>query len=218
MHFNETFKKPGLGLKGQLATDSKTSAIRYKQQLDDWGLVKSAVVISPPDTREGHAEVEEAQLPLVQQWWKHNVKGEPEDYEKAVIEDFGSDGPPDILIVVDKLITGFDEPRNAVLYIDKPLKGHNLPGKPAAPGQAVWLFDRLPRHPARAGYHAQGVSGLREADPGRFCRGRHRRPLCQRGYRVQKAAAASRAAVELFYPYRQPPRPGAVPSGVHAPL
>jgi type I restriction enzyme R subunit len=28
--------------------------------------------------------------------------------------------------VVDKLLTGFDEPRNTVLYIDKPLKGHNL--------------------------------------------------------------------------------------------
>ncbi len=28
--------------------------------------------------------------------------------------------------MVDKLLTGFDEPRNAVLYIDKPLKAHNL--------------------------------------------------------------------------------------------
>lgn len=27
---------------------------------------------------------------------------------------------------VDKLLTGFDEPRNTVLYIDKPLKQHNL--------------------------------------------------------------------------------------------
>ena len=33
---------------------------------------------------------------------------------------------PDLLIVVDKLLTGFDEPRNTVLYIDKPLKEHNL--------------------------------------------------------------------------------------------
>ncbi|EOJ4697262.1 type I restriction endonuclease subunit R, partial [Escherichia coli] len=29
-------------------------------------------------------------------------------------------------IVVDKLLTGFDEPKNTVLYIDKPLKSHNL--------------------------------------------------------------------------------------------
>lgn len=30
------------------------------------------------------------------------------------------------MIVVDKLLTGFDEPKNTVLYIDKPLKEHNL--------------------------------------------------------------------------------------------
>ncbi len=29
-------------------------------------------------------------------------------------------------VVVDKLLTGFDEPRNTVLYIDKPLKEHTL--------------------------------------------------------------------------------------------
>ncbi|MDG6272517.1 hypothetical protein QA316_09260 [Glaesserella parasuis] len=36
------------------------------------------------------------------------------------------DSPLRLLIVVDKLLTGFDEPSNAVLYIDKPLKQHNL--------------------------------------------------------------------------------------------
>jgi type I restriction enzyme R subunit len=30
------------------------------------------------------------------------------------------------MIVVDKLLTGFDEPKNTVLYIDKPLKQHSL--------------------------------------------------------------------------------------------
>ena len=30
----------------------------------------------------------------------------------------------EILIVVDKLLVGFDEPRNTVLYIDKSLKEH----------------------------------------------------------------------------------------------
>src|SRR5690606_24028022 len=84
------------------------------------------VIISPPDTREGHSDVDEAELPEIQQWWKDNVKGDPEEYERAVIEDFSTPGRPDLLIVVDKLLTGFDEPRNAVLYIDKPLKEHNL--------------------------------------------------------------------------------------------
>lgn len=125
-HFKENFKDLDLGLKGQLATASKRSAIRYKKALDDTGLVSSAIIISPPDTREGHSEVDEAELPEVQQWWKDNVKGDAEDYEREVIEDFSTEGRPDILIVVDKLLTGFDEPRNAVLYIDKKLEQHNL--------------------------------------------------------------------------------------------
>lgn len=126
VHFNENFAKLDLGLKAQLATDSKTSAIRYKAALDATGLVTSAVVISPPDTREGHDDTDETKDPEVQAWWKANVGNDPDSYETGVIEDFGTDGPPDILIVVDKLLTGFDEPRNAVLYIDKYLKGHNL--------------------------------------------------------------------------------------------
>ena len=125
-HFKENFKDLDLGLKGQLATESKRSAIRYKKALDATGLVSSAVVISSPDTREGHSEVDEAELPEVQQWWKENVRGDAEEYERQVIEDFATEGRPDILIVVDKLLTGFDEPRNAVLYIDKKLEQHNL--------------------------------------------------------------------------------------------
>ena len=128
-HFSENIKKLGLGLKGQVATDSKLDAIRYKKALDDTGLVTSAVVISAPDTREGNSEVDEDTLPEVQKWWKQTMAtygNDAEAYEKQVVNDFGSEGAPDLLIVVDKLLTGFDEPRNTVLYIDKPLKGHNL--------------------------------------------------------------------------------------------
>lgn len=128
-HFDRNFKQLELGLKGQVATDSKLDAIRYKRALDETGLVTSAVVISAPDTREGNATVDEDSLPEVQKWWKQNIldpRIDPEEYEKNALQDFGSDGSPDLLIVVDKLLTGFDEPRNAVLYIDKPLKGHNL--------------------------------------------------------------------------------------------
>ena len=128
-HFSENIKALRLGLKGQVATDSKLDAIRYKKALDDTGLVTSAIVISPPDTREGNAEVDEDTLPEVQKWWKQTVLAsglDAETYEKQVVGDFGTDDGPDLLIVVDKLLTGFDEPRNTVLYIDKPLKGHNL--------------------------------------------------------------------------------------------
>lgn len=126
VHFKTNFKDLDLGLKGQLATDSKLSAVRYKKAFDATGLVSSAVIISPPDTREGHDDVDESELPEVQQSWKDNVHGDPEEYERQTIEDFSTEGRPDILIVVDKLLTGFDEPRNAVLYIDKRLEQHNL--------------------------------------------------------------------------------------------
>ncbi|MDO9225302.1 MAG: HsdR family type I site-specific deoxyribonuclease [Pseudomonadota bacterium] len=126
VHFSENIKKLEMGLKGQVATTSKLDAIRYKKYLDETGLVSSAVIISPPDTREGNTEVDESGLPEVQKWWKEHVGKDPEAYEHKVLADFSREGAPDLLIVVDRLLTGFDEPANAVLYIDKPLKEHNL--------------------------------------------------------------------------------------------
>ncbi|WP_299977099.1 HsdR family type I site-specific deoxyribonuclease [uncultured Pseudoteredinibacter sp.] len=127
-HF-QNFKREGL--KGQLACDSKASAIQYKKLLDRIGKVTSVVAMSPPDTREGHDTVDGESTDIVQNWWKENVLssefGQDEKaYTKHIIKQFGKDGGPDIMIVVDKLLTGFDEPKNTVLYIDKPLKQHNL--------------------------------------------------------------------------------------------
>ncbi|WP_286235343.1 type I restriction endonuclease subunit R [Thalassotalea sediminis] len=123
-HF-QNFKQQGL--KGQLACDSKASAIRYKKALDKIGTVTSVVAMSAPDTREGHEAVDQESKDIVQNWWKANVnKMDEKAYTKAIIEEYGRDDGPDIMIVVDKLLTGFDEPKNTVLYIDKPLKEHNL--------------------------------------------------------------------------------------------
>lgn len=123
-HF-QNFKHQGL--KGQLACDSKVSAIRYKQMLDKIGKVTSVVAMSPPDTREGHDSVDAESTDLVQNWWKDNIGSQDEKaYTKQIIEAFGRKDGPDLMIVVDKLLTGFDEPRNTVLYIDKQLRQHNL--------------------------------------------------------------------------------------------
>lgn len=123
-HF-QNFKQQGL--KGQLACDSKASAIRYKVALDKIGKVSSVVAMSAPDTREGHEAVDQDSKDIVQNWWQNNIGNMDEKaYTKAIIEDFSRDEGPDIMIVVDKLLTGFDEPKNTVLYIDKPLKEHNL--------------------------------------------------------------------------------------------
>ncbi|NLV96004.1 MAG: type I restriction endonuclease subunit R, partial [Desulfovibrionales bacterium] len=124
---NHFVKNIDEGLKGQLACDSKLSAINYKKYLDEAGLFESALVMSPPDTREGNTEVDESTMPEVAQWWQNNVGSLDERiYTKGVIEHFDKDDTLKMLIVVDKLLTGFDEPKNTVLYIDKPLKEHNL--------------------------------------------------------------------------------------------
>ena len=115
------------GLKGQIACDSKISAIKYKKYLDETSLLESAVVISAPDSREGNSDIDESTMPELTQWWKSNVGRQDErDYTRSVVERFEQDDDLKLLIVVDKLLTGFDEPKNTVLYIDKPLKEHNL--------------------------------------------------------------------------------------------
>ncbi len=116
------------GMRAQLACDSKKMAIRYQQLFESIGEINTKVVISAPDTREGHDDVNTETKDIVQKWWQQNVgKQQEEIYTKQIIKEFkDEDGNIDLLIVVDKLLTGFDEPKNAVLYIDKQLTNHNI--------------------------------------------------------------------------------------------
>ncbi|MBW6457141.1 MAG: DUF3387 domain-containing protein [Trueperaceae bacterium] len=52
--------------------------------------------------------------------------GSEEDYNKQIVNAFKFGDEPEILIVVDKLLTGFDAPRNTVLYLARRLKDHTL--------------------------------------------------------------------------------------------
>jgi type I restriction enzyme R subunit len=52
--------------------------------------------------------------------------GTEASYNAKIIESFKGAGGPEILIVVSKLLTGFDAPRNTVLYVCKSLKEHTL--------------------------------------------------------------------------------------------
>lgn len=130
------------GLKGQLACEDKQAAILYKKYLDETGLFESALVMSAPDDREGNTSVDEKDSPVVTQWWKENIGSmDATTYRKKVVDRFEKDDKLKMLIVVDKLLTGFDEPKNAVLYIDKNLKEHNLI-------QAIARVNRL--HPKKS--------------------------------------------------------------------
>lgn len=127
-HFVATWR--GSGFKGQLVTPNKRTAVRYKQALDDIGSVSSEVLISPPDEREGHLDIYNADVQSgdVQRFWANMMHRyhNPKQYAEDVIKRFKGAGAPDIVIVVDKLLTGFDAPRNVVLYVARPLREHTL--------------------------------------------------------------------------------------------
>lgn len=124
-HYKENFQEHSF--KAQLATSSKAVALKYKQYLDNFDYVTSEVVISAPDTREGHTEVD-AKTPELEEFWKRMMQryGSEKTYNDSLIASFGDPDGVEILIVVDKLLVGFDEPRNTVLYIDKSLREHAL--------------------------------------------------------------------------------------------
>ena len=52
--------------------------------------------------------------------------GSERQYNKQVINAFKNADHPEIIIVVDKLLTGFDAPRNTVLYLTSILKENTL--------------------------------------------------------------------------------------------
>jgi len=127
---NEDVRKrlQGTGFKAMLATSSKYEAIKYHTLFEEMGDIRTAFVISAPDSREGHSEVDSENKAFIQEAWDRVMKkyGDEEKYLDKVKDEFINGEEIELLIVVDKLLTGFDAPRASVLYIDKLLKEHNL--------------------------------------------------------------------------------------------
>ena len=131
-HFCENFK--GTKFKGQFAVSGKAMALKYHQLFEEIGRdhptrkVSTRVVISPPDTREDNETIEEEDVPEIQTFWKEMMDefGSEKKYLDGIIDAFEKKAEPEIIICVDKLLTGFDAPCNTVLYIDKRLKDHNI--------------------------------------------------------------------------------------------
>ena len=115
-------------LKGQLVCDKKVNAIKYKEYLDEIGIVSCEVLISSIDEREGEESAYEKSIEKEHQFWKKMMDehGNSKSYEKNIISRFKNSKDPEIIIVVDKLLTGFDEPKNTVLYLTRNLQSHKL--------------------------------------------------------------------------------------------
>jgi len=125
-HFRASWQ--GTGFKAQLVAPNKASALKYNAYLNEIGIVNSEVVISPPDMREGYEETDDETTDEVVKFWQKMMKryGSEDEYTKQLINQFKHGSEPEILIVVDKLLTGFDAPRNAVLYLCRVLREHTL--------------------------------------------------------------------------------------------
>jgi type I restriction enzyme R subunit len=126
VHFRDNWQETPF--KGQLVAPDKHSAIRYKANIDECGMVSSQVLISGPDDREGNTDIYEENKEAVIRFWEQMMKqyGTEKEYNKQLINSFKHGDEPEIIVVVDKLITGFDAPRNTVLYLTRKLQGHTL--------------------------------------------------------------------------------------------
>lgn len=125
-HFQQNFQ--GTPFKGQLVCSTKRSAVKYFNYLKGIGIVNCALVISPPDDREGEETAYGETHEEVKSFWKRMMDqyGNAKNYEDSIIKQFKHETKPEIIIVVDKLLTGFDAPRNTVLYLTRKLKDHTL--------------------------------------------------------------------------------------------
>lgn len=128
-HFAENWK--GSGFKGQLVAPNKATALMYKRFFDEYGLVATEVLISAPDDREGDDDVYADNKSAVVSFWRAMVGkagrfASEEDYNKQIVNAFRFGEAPEIIIVVSKLLTGFDAPTNTVLYLTRPLEDYSL--------------------------------------------------------------------------------------------
>ena len=123
----------GTLLKAQLAVPKIDTAIRYQKyfenQTDPALKINTRVVFTPPDSRKNHDDVWKDSSKEARRYWQLITEkhGDQEKYENWVIEKFNEPSDEvELIIVVSKLLTGFDAPRNTVLYLAKPLHSHNL--------------------------------------------------------------------------------------------
>lgn len=100
------------GFKAQVVVFDRECCVLYKQVMDELiGPEASAVVMS--SSREDRLE------------WKQHIRDK--DAEEKLLDRFRDPADPlKFVIVTSKLLTGFDAPVLQVMYLDKPMKDHNL--------------------------------------------------------------------------------------------
>jgi type I restriction enzyme R subunit len=114
-----------------LVAPSIKTALLYHKYLQEIKKVSSAVVVTRSDQREGHEDgfhEQNEEKAYEDRYFDAMIDkyGSQKSFEDKVISQFKNGEHPEILIVVAKLLTGFDAPRNTVLYLCRGLKEHTL--------------------------------------------------------------------------------------------
>jgi len=109
-HFNDTVEP--MGYKAFLVGVDREACALYKEALDQYLPAEYSTVVFSP----GHNDPPELA--------RHHLA---EDKEKQIRKDFlDADKLPKILIVTEKLLTGYDAPVLYCMYLDKPMRDHVL--------------------------------------------------------------------------------------------
>jgi type I restriction enzyme R subunit len=110
-HFQENVLP--LGFKAMVVTPDREACALYKQALDEFLPADWSVVVYSEDHKRDSDLLQANYL--------------DEDAEKRVRKTFRDpDKSPKLLIVTEKLLTGYDAPVAYCMYLDKPLKDHTL--------------------------------------------------------------------------------------------
>ena len=122
------------GLKAMVVCSSRAAAVDIYNTLIKLpgSKINPRVVITFGDKREGDDDDNSTEAQRkIKEYREKRVKplfgDNDEKYDESVCNDFKNpEGDINMLIVKDKLLTGFDAPVAGVLYVDKSLKEHNL--------------------------------------------------------------------------------------------
>ncbi len=120
------------GLKAMVVCSSRAAAVEMYHVLKGTQGINPRVVITFGDKNEGDDdETTTEAIKKIKEYREKMVKplfgDNDEKYDDHVCDDFKNpEGDINILIVKDKLLTGFDAPVAGVLYLDKSIQKHSL--------------------------------------------------------------------------------------------
>jgi len=129
-HHFTTYCKPR-GFKAMVAASSRAAAIDLEEKINRLGEIRAAALICPDNVSEDDEDSLTSQdKKKIRNFFKNKV--EPRfgqnysAYEDWVKDNINGGEDIDIVVVKDMLLTGFDAPPLAVLYVDKSMRDHSL--------------------------------------------------------------------------------------------